>query len=513
MSRPLGTRVALLLFCVAGLLGCAHPGPEYRRPEVGTGIPPAWHQAGEGAGPARPADRWWEAFGRPELDRLVQDVLARNLDIREAAERVLEVRARLTTTRADRFPQVDLEAGARRQRQTVTTTVPTLQGPMQRNQRVTTDAHNLSLPASFELDLWGRLARAEEAARQDLLQAEENRRTVAQGAVAEAVSLYLEMETLERRLHITERRIENYAQSLGLVERRYEHGLTSVLDVRQARRALAGAQALLPSIRQELGRTQHALSVLAGRYPETQDPRDPAGEAFRRLAPVPPGIPSDLLGRRPDIRAAEASLKALNARVGEAVAARFPRIRLTGSFGYSSETLSRLLEPQSELWNLASGLIHPLFDAGRLKGAQRAAEARYRRGAAAYARVVLRAFSEVENALLARKEQLERRERLLEFLEEARVTQEVAESRYERGLVDYLNVLEAVQTRFRAEEDLVLVDLAIATNRVALHRALGGGWGSPEVSRGSSARKTEDSHMIHAGFAGQPERRIEETSS
>jgi len=421
---------------------------------------------------------------------MMQDILERNLDIREAAARVLEVRARLTSSRADRFPKVDFETGARRQRQTVTTAIPTLQGPVQEARRTTIDSHDLSLPASFELDLWGRLARAEEAARQDLLQAEENRRTVVQSVVAETASLFLQTEALERRLHITRRRIENYEQSLALVERRYEHGLTSILDVRQARRSLARAQALLPPVRQDLGKTRHALSVLAGRYPEAGDPGAPSEVAFRGIEPVPPGVPSDLLERRPDIRAAEASLRALNARVGEALASRFPRISLTGSFGYSSETLNRLLEPASELWNIAMGAAYPLFDAGRLKAAQRAAEARYRQGAAAYARTVLQAFAEVEDALLTREEQLERRERLLEFLEEARVTQEVAESRYGRGLVDYLNVLEAVQTRYQAEEEVVLADLAIATNRVALHRALGGGWPSnpAEAARKTSSR-------------------------
>lgn len=484
------TSLAFLVLCLAGATGCTSLGPDYQRPALETAVPRTWLQDRGGPGGRDVEERWWEAFGRPELDRLVEDVLDRNLDIRESAARVLEVRAQLSSSRADRFPRIDLEAGARRQRQTVTTTIPTLQGPLQEERRTTIDSHNLSLPASFELDLWGRLAHAEKAARQDLLQAEENRRTVVQSVVAEAVSLYLQAEALNRRLHITRQRIENYDQSLALVERRYEHGLTSILDVRQARRALARAQALLPPIRQDLGRTRHALSVLAGRYPEAGDPGAPSVAAFRRMAPVPPGVPSDLLERRPDIRAAEASLRALNARVGQAVASRFPRISLTGSFGYSSETLGRMLEPESELWSIAMGVAYPLFDAGRLKASQRAAEARYRRGAAAYARTVLQAFAEVEDALLTREEQIERRERVLEFLEEARITQEVAESRYGRGLVDYLNVLEAVQTRYQAEEEEVLVDLAIATNRVALHRALGGGWPSnpAEAAQKTSSR-------------------------
>jgi multidrug efflux system outer membrane protein len=213
-----------------------------------------------------------------------------------------------------------------------------------------------------------------------------------------------------------------------------------------------------------------------GRYPTTQAPRLQPEEYFRRLATVPAGLPSELLLRRPDIRAAEAKLMALNARVGVSKASRFPRITLTGSFGYSSDELNQLFRSQSELWSLALGIVQPLFDAGKLKAGQMAAEARYEQGVAEYAKTVLTAFSEVERAFLTRKEQIERRERTLSFLVEARATQRVAESRYRRGLVDYLTVLEAQQTRFKAEENLVLVDLAILTNRVALHRALGGGW-------------------------------------
>jgi multidrug efflux system outer membrane protein len=334
----------------------------------------------------------------------------------------------------------------------------------------------VSLAASFELDLWGRLARAQEAARAELLKAEENRRTVAQTVVAESVGAYLQMESLERRIEIAKKSVASYKRSLKLVESRYRRGLTTSLDVRQARRALAGAESSLPALRQELGVVQQNLSVLLGRYPETRPPRLLPDDYFKRLAPVPPGLPSDLLLRRPDIKAAEADLVALNAQVGEAKAARFPRISLTGGFGYTSSELNTLLKPESEIWNIAAGLLVPVFDAGKLKAEQRAAEARYSQSIADYAKTVLTAFSEVEQALLTRREQLEKRERVLKFLKEARATQKLAERRYLRGLTDYLNVLDSQQTRFDAEQNLVLVDLAVLSNRVSLHRALGGGW-------------------------------------
>jgi multidrug efflux system outer membrane protein len=454
-------------------------GQDYERPHPGTPVPGKFQHTGGQAPGGIIEDHWWEAFEDERLNRLAREVLERNLDVRKASARILEVRARFVQTTADRYPVINLQGQVQRQRKTVTTTIPTFTGIITEQNKTTIDAHTLSLPASFELDLWGRLARADEAARADLLQAEESRRTITQTAVSEAISLYLQIESLERRLWIAQESVQTYRKSLALVEGRYERGLTSILDVRQARRLLAQAESSLPGLRQELGTTQQRLAVLAGRYPETAPARDHPEDYFKRLEPVPTGLPADLLKRRPDIRAAEAGLQALNARVGAAKASRFPRITLTGSFGFASEDLSLLFEPESELYSIAMGMLQPLFDAGKLKAAQRAAEARYLQGVVEYARTVLSAFADVEGALLTRKEQLERRDRVMAFLNEARATQKVAENRYRRGLVDYLTVLEATQTRFQAEESLVGVDLALLTNRVTLHRALGGGWAEP----------------------------------
>jgi multidrug efflux system outer membrane protein len=335
------------------------------------------------------------------------------------------------------------------------------------------------LPVSFEVDLWGRLARAEEAARAEILNAEASRRAVAQTVAAEALTLYFEIESIERRLSISYRLIENFKRNLRLVNRRYERGLASALDLRQARRILAESEAALPTLRRDLGSRQHQLSILMGRYPSTVPAREHPDDYGARLPEVPPGLPSDLLRRRPDIQSAEARLVALNARVAEALANRFPRIALTGSFGYQSSHLDQLLRSDSELWSMANGITQPIFDAGRLKAVQQAAEARYRQGVADYAQTVLTAFAEVEDALLARREQVARRELVGDFLEEARQTQILAEKRYARGLTRYLEVLDAQRTRFLAERDLVEADLALYINRVNLCLALGGPWGDP----------------------------------
>jgi len=466
--------------------GCLKLGPDFKRPEPGFEVPESYQHAPAAQTAAQIEDRWWEDFGDPELALVVDEVLANNLDIRKATAAILESRAGYVQVRADRFPTVGVKADVQKQRQPLLgfspdgdTSVIQDQASISFPTYTKYDSFTFSLPASFELDLWGRLARAHEAARAELLRAEESRRTVVQTVVAEAVARYLQMESLERRIAITEESISNFRRSLAIVEGRYGRGLASVLDVRQARRTLAQAEAAMPSLRQDLGTGQQSLAVLLGRYPETRSPRAPRQNPFQRMASVPPSLPSELLLRRPDIRAAEASLMALNALVGVAKASRFPRIALTGAFGYSSDELDRLVRPESELWNMAAGLTHPLFQFGKLKAAQEAAEARYAQGLAEYARALLTAFAEVEGSLLTRKEQLERRDRMLAFLAEARATQRVAEDRYERGLVDYLAVLEAQQVRFQAEESLVLVDLAVLSNRVTLYRALGGSWAEP----------------------------------
>ena len=462
---------ALALTTYFFLYGCINLGPDYKRPDLGIQVPESYEFEPTEKQTLEVEDRWWEVFDDRELNQLVEDALKYNWDIKQAAARILEVRARYVQVRSDRFPAVDV-GGIRDRRQI---------GGGEFRDNFIVDTYELTAAASFELDLWSRLKKASRAAWEDILREEENRRAVAQAVVAETSALYLDMEAVERRLQIAEQSIRAFRQSLQFAEIRYRRGLTSVLDVRQASRVLAGAETLVPQLEQDLGIIQQQLSVLLGRYPETRAPRRQPEDYFKRLAPVPPGLPSDLLMRRPDIRAAEAQLRSLNDLVGVAKAARLPRITLTGEYGWSSEDLNKLLRTENIIWNLTAGLVQPVFDAGRLKAGQRAAEARYEQGAAEYVKAVLDAFADVERALLTRELQLDRREREITFLTEARATQRVAQNRYVKGLVNYLDVLNAQITRFQAEDNLVLVDLTILRNRVALHRALGGSWAEPEA--------------------------------
>jgi multidrug efflux system outer membrane protein len=468
-------RCALTATTYLLLYGCINLGPDYKQPTTGFEIPKAYEYAPGAAEQLAAGDRWWEIFGDDDLNRLANDVLKNNWDIKQAAARVLEVRARYVQIRAGRFPDARISGSKDRRRIPERGTQPTQLQPARM-----VDTYDLSGAASFELDLWSRLAKASEAAWQDILAEEENRRTVAQAVVAEAISLYLQMEAVERRLQIAHENIAVFERSLQFVETRYRRGLISVLDVRQAARVLAQAQTLVPQLEQELGISQQQLAVLLGRYPQSRAARRQPEDYYKRLPPVPPGLPSDLLKRRPDIRAAEIQLKSLNEQIGVAKAARFPTITLTGSYGWRSEELSNLLRREHVAWDLTAGIVQPIFDAGRLKARQREVEARYQQAAAEYVKTLLNAFSDVEKALLIRKRQLDRRQREIKFLTEARETQRVAQNRYIRGLVIYLDVLNAQVTRFQAEDNLVLVDLAILQNRVALHRALGGGWAQPE---------------------------------
>ena len=464
--KPIAAAMMLLALTTAG---CMTLGPDYQRPKTMSATPQQYETSDSGIRPYMPNSRWWEEFDDQRLNHVVANVVAGNPDIQKAAASVMEARAVVGQTRADQYPSLDLNANASRQQQSI---VDPLSGD---NVTVKTDSFSLTLPASFEVDLWGRLARATEGARADLLAADENRRTIIQSLIAEAVTQYFNIQSLKEQLRITRELTETYNQNLELVEARYRRGLTSVLDVQQARRSLAQSEAEIPPLVQAIGKARQAISVLQGRYPTSSGQTSEAAE-FKLPPPIPAGLPSNLLNRRPDILSAEAALKAASARIGVAKANRFPQINLTASFGYTSNELNALFEPESELWKIASGLFQPAFDAGKRKSAQKAAEARYQRQLAVYGKTVLNAFAEVEGALLTRKQQIERRSRLQVFVGEADATLETALDRYQRGLTDYLNVLDAQQASFQAELSLVKAQYGIYTNRVALYRALGGGW-------------------------------------
>ena len=286
--------IGCFLAVVFTLTGCLNLGPDYSRPDVGASVPATYQQVQQPGGELPYDDRWWLVFGDPELNQFMEDVLAHNWDIARTAARILELRALAGQARADRFPQIDIDWQNRKD----VRKVPSSMGGSDR-ERQTASTYGLALPLFFEVDLWGRLARAEEALRADLLNAVENRRVVAQTVVAEALALYFEIESIERGLAISHQLIDNFKRNLRLVRRRYERGLASALDLRQARRILAESEAAIPNLRRDLGTRQHRLAILMGQYPLARPPRPHPDDYYQRLPEVPPGLPSDLLLRRP----------------------------------------------------------------------------------------------------------------------------------------------------------------------------------------------------------------------
>ncbi len=456
----------ILTVLIALLAGCSALKTE--KPDLK--VPDTYSNAPSGSEKTVSVREWWRDFQDERLNSLVEEALRKNHDIRLAVERVVEARARVTAARADLFPSIDLQANISRQKQTFLSP--------QSGGRASVLINTLSLipVASYELDLWGKLSSSEQAAVERLLASEENKRTVMQTVVADLVTLYFQKAGLERKLYVTEARIENSKRNLQLLERRYRRGLASYLDVLQARSHLAESESKLPAIGRQIDTLSQRIALITGAYPETEGESPPPRDYIDLLPPVTAGLPSELLLRRPDIRAKAAETRALFEELKVAHARRFPRISLTGNYGWLSDELRNLFRPESLLWQISAGVFQPLFDAGRLKSGEEIALSRYRQTLISYGKTVLQAFYEVENALVQRQKLLEERRYLLELLRDVEKTYSVSQSRYRRGLVDLLRVLELERQVFLTRERLIDIETAILTNRVFLYRALGGSW-------------------------------------
>jgi len=460
-----------LFFILVFLTGCMKIGQDYQKPDITFKIPATYNNANKSATKA-PAfsKKWWQVFKNHEIDRLVDLAIKNNLDIKKAVARILEVTAQFTQAKSEKYPKINFETGWKRQSNSI---LNPLTG---KTQNSTTTTYTMSIPAKFELDLFGHIARSKEASYAELLREKENCETIALSIVSETITFYLQTKFIERKIQITKNEIDNYKKNLDLVTKRYNRGLTSSLDIRQTRTKLAQAKSEIPSLIHELGTCQQKISILTGQYPETNTPKKQAENYFKHLEPVPSGLPSDLLKKRPDIRKAEANLIALNARIGMAKANRFPKIVLTGAYGFSSRELGDLVKTNNKFWTLASGLLSPIFNAPKLKYAHEAAKAHYINAIADYSKIILTAFFEVENALLKRKQELKKRDRIINLLNEADATYKTALHKYKNGLVNYSTLLQTQQTLFNAQKQLTFSDFTILSNRVSLHRALGGGW-------------------------------------
>ena len=450
--------------------------PAYQRPK--TDLPAAWSAAPNQN--LQIGERWWTLYGDTTLDALVTEAFEHNGDLALAAARVDEARAQSRVANAQRYPTIDATAQIDRTRSSEVAPIPIPASALER------DGNRVQLNLSYELDFWGRLRGASNAARAELLATESARDTVRLALGADVVRAYFTLRALDEQIAVTQRTLGLRDDNLRLQRVRSTAGLTSDFQLRQLEAEVAAAKAQVPALERSRTSEELALAVLLGRSPRAivESSTNPTlarrSDGSEPLAPLallaPEGLPSDLLLRRPDIAQAEQRLIAANARIAVARAAMFPRIALTGYLGSESRALGNLLSGPSLIWQLAFGLAQPIFQAGRLTAEIDAVKAREQQVLVQYQKAVQEAFREVQQALSAQTRAREILEAETVRATALRDTLRLARIRYDNGLTSQLEVIDAERNLLTA--DLNRVD-ALRAQRVAvadLTRALGGGW-------------------------------------
>jgi multidrug efflux system outer membrane protein len=461
-----------LIAAIFLLTGCT-VGPNYHRPAVQT---PQTFRAPTPL-PSETASlanlEWWKVFKDERLQGLVRTALTQNYDLRDAVARVEAARANLGITRSNQFPNADASGYVQANRLSRNGSLPLSQAFVPSQNRGFGDA-TLNL-LSFEVDLWGRLRRATEAARANLLGAEENRKAVVTTLVSQVATSYFSLRELDAELEISLHTLTTRQESLDLIKTRQSGGVATLLDLRQGEQLVYTAAETIPTLEQQIEQTENQISLLLGKNP---------GEVIRgrslteqELPPeVPAGLPSALLERRPDIGAAEQNLIAFNAEIGVARAAYFPQLTLTGFLGGQSSKLTNLFSGPSSVWSFVPQVTQPIFTAGRLKSAVRLAEAQRESALIQYERTIQVAFTEVSNALIAHQRVRESREQQELLVAALRDRTRLAYVRYRGGVDTLLNALDADRDQFQAELNLSQIRLNELLSVVQLYKALGGGW-------------------------------------
>jgi multidrug efflux system outer membrane protein len=411
---------------------------------------------------------WWRAFGDDELNALVTEGLATNHDLRIATARVQEFAAIAVTTRAQGLPQVGYGASASRQRASQNAT------PLPPGANPTANNYAAFLSASWELDLWGRIRRQNEAAQANLFATEEARLGVALTLVSTIVSGYITLLDLDRQLEVSQATLDGRKATVDVFQIRLDGGAVSEFEMMQVTAEYETAAASIPVLRQAIAQQEHALSVLVGRNP------GPIRRGHRlmelKVPPVPAGLPSDLIDRRPDILQAEQQLVAANALIGAARALYFPSVALTASGGVASRDLDNLFSGPSHTWSFVGQLLGPIFAGGAIKAANQQAEARRDQALEAYQQTIQGAFRDVDDALVAiqqKKALIASLQRQVTALKRAVV---LTRERYDNGYTDYLEVLDTERSLFSSELSLSAALGDGYQALVDLYRALGGDW-------------------------------------
>jgi outer membrane protein, multidrug efflux system len=474
MCKPNQFVVGTLIVLALGLVGCA-VGPNYKRAAVET--PAAWKEAPpSGWKEATPQDNiakgnWWEIFNDPVLNDLETQATTENQNLKAAVARVIQARAIARITRADFFPTVTFDPSAVRSRQSGNRPVQPGSTPAK---AYTANQFSVPLDLSYELDIWGKVRREFEAANADAQASVAAYETILLTLKSDVAQTYFNLRYIDADLAILRGNIEVYKKSLDLVRVRYKGGVVSGLDVSQAETLLASTQAQYISEGRQRADLEHALAVLLGK-PASEFSID---ENPLNLTPpvIPPGLPSDLLERRPDIAEAERQMAASNALIGVAKAAFFPSISLTGSAGQLSVSLGSLLSGQSFTWFFGPTVSLPVFEGGRLSADLKRARAAYDESVANYRQQVLVAFQEVEDALAGLRILDDQAAAQATAVQAAQKTLQISTFRYKQGLALYLEVLGAQRAVLENEQIAAQIRGLQLVTSVQLVKALGGGW-------------------------------------
>jgi len=451
----------------SGLVGGCKVGPNYHRPVVQP--PTAYRDLSQNpqiqAQAASYADLpWWQVFQDPQLQELVRTALKQNYDLQLATERINEGRAQVAVTRSALFPQVQGNGN--------------FSGGKESNFQTKFNFLTLTTDAAFQLDFFGKLRRATEASRAQLLATEDARQTVILTLVSDVASDYFALLQLDLQLQITRNTVAAQEASVKLTKLRVDHGVATKLDVLQAQQVLDTANAQVPDLERQIAQEENAISILLGNYPQAVPRGRPLVE--QPLPPeVPPGMPSTLVERRPDIREAEQVLVAANAEIGVAKAQFFPQISLTGSgggaFGRSS-AFSGLMSSQLGIWSYGAQVSQPIFTGGALRGNLHVAESQHQQALIAYRQAIQHAFGDVSDALIGYQKFHEVRVRQEDTVADLQESVRLSNMRYKGGTTTYLEVLDGQRSLFSAELTLAQARGTEYQSLVQLYRALGGGW-------------------------------------
>lgn len=459
--------------------GCT-VGPNYQRPDLPT--PSGWKEAEQGGIDTRPAEltRWWTSFNDPLLDSLVERAIQSNLDLRLAEARIREARASRAVTAAGAWPTVDTSGSYTRVRTSQNALAfpsfgggpaPSLDKLLEHN------LYQTGFDASWEIDVFGGVRRSVEAADANIDASIENRRDTLVTLLGEVAQNYIDLRGSQRQLTVTRDNLKAEQETLDLTRVRFQAGLVSDLDVARAEAEVNTTASQIPRLESSLKQDAYQLDVLLGLEP---------GSLWAELsneAPIPGlppkvliGLPSDLLRRRPDIRRAERQLAAATAQIGAATADLFPKFSLTGAAGLESFSASDWFSRDSRFWSVGPTITWPVFDAGKIRANIEVKNAQQEQALTQYEKAVLTAFQDVETSLVNYSNEQVRRQSLVSAVAADRRATQMANELYIRGLSDFLNVLDAQRALFVVESALAQSDATMASNLVALYKALGGGW-------------------------------------